>query len=143
MQRWQMEGIKEFRRADKRFDELSDSQLKRLYNNFSEETACASWVTVIPPSTEAFINWAFNSPFEKLKKRSADYCKIEAAEITFLLTDIPLSELDVLCQDIWDHPECYGEGPFNDDWYDFLKLLWVTYPDGKCIQLADLINKGK
>lgn len=51
---------------------------------------------------------------------------------------VAVSEVNKVCQAIWDDPGKYGR--HGDEYYDFLKFLWVKYPDGTEKKLADIVN---
>ncbi len=72
------------------------------------------------------------------KKIDSQICKIFGVDKAegFLLK-VPHAELQTKAQDIWDHPENYRVT--EDSYYDFLKFLWISYPNGSEARLADLI----
>jgi hypothetical protein len=49
--------------------------------------------------------------------------------------------VESVCQDIWNHPSKYSEYQDNTDeaYYEFLKFLWVRFPDGTEERLADCV----
>lgn len=46
-----------------------------------------------------------------------------------------------IAQDIWDNPKKYWDIEDDDNaYYEFLKFLWVEYPDGKEERLTDVVK---
>jgi len=52
----------------------------------------------------------------------------------------PEEEAVMLCKEIWEHPDRFSKyPPLSDDaFYKFTKLLWVQYPGGLEVRLADI-----
>ena len=78
----------------------------------------------------------------ELKHSCLGVCHIFGSEINFD-KHVPESEIVKVCQDIWDNPSKYSDYK-NDSaevYYYFLKYLWVKYPDGKEIRLAEIANR--
>ncbi len=84
----------------------------------------------------------WNNRGETDKTKLGPLCLVRAAEIVFEL-DIPMSEIRVVAKDIYDHPSQYSD--YSDDseasYYNFLKYLYITFPDGKEERLVDFIEK--
>ena len=58
------EGIKLFKVYDKRFLQLNDKHIARLYRIWSELLHAAGWYYVTEVNIKSFCEWAFNSPFD-------------------------------------------------------------------------------
>lgn len=56
------------RKLDERFNELFPDAITKLYKQWSNENNCNNWTTYTPGGIKAFCEWAFNSPFELIKK---------------------------------------------------------------------------
>ena len=68
-------------------------------------------------------------------------CVIFGSEIDFEMT-VSESELKDTAQQIWDHPSTYCQvtDGSEESYYQFLKYLWIKYPDGREDRLADVIK---
>ncbi len=68
-------------------------------------------------------------------------CYIYGSEVTFKKY-VPLEKIQEVCQDIWDNPDQYSEYEKDSDaaYYDFLKFLWVKFPNGEHKRLDDLVQ---
>lgn len=68
-------------------------------------------------------------------------CSIRGTEIVFEQIVAP-ADLEIICHDIWDHPEKYSDYQNGSDgaYYGFLKFLWVKFPDGTEKRLADIVK---
>lgn len=76
-----------------------------------------------------------------LKETEAKCCKIVGSEewAGFYYICSP-KRIKAVCKRIWDNPEKYAKRKLGDDYYDFLKFLWVKYPDGKEVLLAEVVD---
>lgn len=96
---------------------------------------------------ESFKNIAkqflLSEPSRMQVSRCEETAKIFTCEINgtgFPIT-VPMSELAEKAQEIWDHPNrfCNVEPGTSEAYYDFLKFLWVEYPDGSERRLVDIV----
>ena len=60
-----------------------------------------------------------------------------AEEFEYFCNEENLKEV---CLDIWNNPEKWAERRLGDVYYDFLKYIWILYPDRKDIRLAEFIR---
>jgi len=67
-------------------------------------------------------------------------CRIYGSVIDFEKFVAP-EDVKAVCQDIWDHPDKYSKYSYGseDAYYEFLKFLWVEFPDGRYERLTDLV----
>jgi hypothetical protein len=90
------------------------------------------------------------SPYAKLlkqlQKTANDYfnggmCKIIECDMG-LIIEVPLNDVKETCQDIWDNPEKYSDYQAGTEsaYYDFLKYLYVEFPDGEAKELTNLVD---
>jgi len=82
---------------------------------------------------------------EELKLRKSEtektICKIRGADNAYgFKKNCDISEIVECCQDIWDNPEKYSDYSGESAYYDFLKYLYVKYPDGTEVNLTDIVN---
>ena len=82
---------------------------------------------------------------KELKLRKAEMektiCKIRGADNAYdFKKDCDISEIVEACQDIWNNPEKYSDYSGEAAYYDFLKYLYVVYPDGTEVNLTDIVN---
>lgn len=56
--------------------------------------------------------------------------------------EVEEEDLVSVCWDIWEHPDKYAGHPLGEPYYDFLKYLWVRYPDGEEIRLAEIVDEN-
>ena len=75
---------------------------------------------------------------KNLVKDNGNECLIFGVEDVDFLMPTTGERLISLCQDIWEDPAEFC-GPLVDPWNNFLKYLWVRYPDGKEERLADIV----
>lgn len=58
--------------------------------------------------------------------------------------EILLSEKSLvnrIAQDIWDNPRDYYDiDQEENEYYEFIKFLWIKYPDGKEVRLSDIVK---
>ena len=54
-------------KKDKRFHSLSQNQIEKLYNEYSE-SLCCSWITMTDKILEDFKSWCFKTPFQSVKE---------------------------------------------------------------------------
>ena len=92
-----------------------------------------------------------NSPYADLlthlQARAKEYfkafnkCSIYGSEVDFERF-VPVEDVKKMCQDIWDHPDKYSDYQPNSEeaYYDFLKYLWVKFPDGRDERLDDQVK---
>ncbi|MGW8300444.1 MAG: hypothetical protein ACWGNO_00165 [Desulfobacterales bacterium] len=73
---------------------------------------------------------------------SLDIVLIKGTYVDFNLS-IEINNLPYRAQHIWDNPSQYSDYPdgSEDAYYNFLKYLWIIFPDGKEVQLAEYIEK--
>jgi len=73
---------------------------------------------------------------------SLDIVLIRGSEVNFNVL-VEFNNLRYRAQHIWDNPSQYSDYPDGSDdaYYNFLKYLWVVFPDGKQVQLAEYIDK--
>ena len=68
-------------------------------------------------------------------------CRIYGSEITF---ELFVSEKDFKekVTNIWDNPSNYWDVKNLSDeaYYDFIKFLWIDFPNGETVRLADYAN---
>jgi len=57
----------------------------------------------------------------------------------FLINLSDLNTLNKICIDIWNNPKEYSKSN-EDDYYDFLKFLWVTIDISEPIRLGDYVG---
>ena len=83
---------------------------------------------------------------EELISRKIDLnktiCKIRGVDNALdFKKNCDVSEVKEICQDIWDNPDKYSDHKKDSEsaYYDFLKFLYVKYPDGKELHLTDVI----
>ena len=89
---------------------------------------------------------AYADLIQSLRQRAQDYfkafgkCWIHGVEIEFEKFVAP-EDIEKICQNIWDHPEKYSEYQEGSEsaYYNFLKFLWVEFPDGTEKRLADIV----
>ena len=74
-----------------------------------------------------------------LSSTNASICKIVGSEIHFSM-EVPEKKIREKCKKIWNNPEGYSDYKNGSDaaYYNFLKYLWVQYPDGKELRLTDI-----
>lgn len=92
-------------------------------------------------------NEAYAELVESLRQQSKVYfkkfqkCLIRGSEIEFEKFVAP-EDVEKVCQDIWDHPDKYSDYQAESDsaYYDFLKYLWVEFPDGTEKRLGDVVK---
>lgn len=73
------------------------------------------------------------------KQTEISVCRIVGADkASGFIFHVAEGELRERCQDIWDHAGDYCK--VNDPYNDFLKYLWVEYPDGEERRLCEVIN---
>ena len=82
---------------------------------------------------------------EELKIRKAEIektiCKFRGADNAYgFKKDCDISEIVKVSQNIWDNPEKYSDYSGEAAYYDFLKYLYVVYPDGTEVNLTDIID---
>jgi len=67
-------------------------------------------------------------------------CKIIGSEIDFML-EVAECEIGAKAKDIWANPGDYWDvcNGTEGAYYKFLKFLWIEYPDGREVRLADII----
>lgn len=65
-------------------------------------------------------------------------CRIYGSEYVFERF-VPISEIDEKALDIWKNPTKYAT--FSDAYYDFLKFLWIEFPNGKIVRLAEHVQE--
>ena len=65
---YQLATIREIRQLNSGLNKLSDCQLRELYAEWSEETACARWISYSKRSIEYFVEWATVAPCDRMKK---------------------------------------------------------------------------
>lgn len=99
---------------------------------------------LLPEPKKSYTKW-----YQGIDEAIEDWCLskkciIFGATIDFKIS-IAESKLYDKCSDIWDHPEKYSKYKAGSEeaYYEFLKFLWVKYPDGKEQQLADITNSEK
>lgn len=68
-------------------------------------------------------------------------CWIYGVEVEFEKIVAP-EDIRAVCQDIWDHPDKYSEYPAKSEaaYYEFLKYLWVVFPNETEKQLVDIVT---
>ena len=89
---------------------------------------------------------AYADLIQSLRQRAQEYfkafgkCWIHGVEIEFEQFVAP-EDIERVCQDIWDYPEKYSEYQAGSEsaYYEFLKFLWVEFPDGSEKRLADMV----
>lgn len=63
--KYQQETIDEIRKQDsKELNKLNDEQIAYLYSYWSEESACAGWLSWSPTGIKNFIEWATTPPYK-------------------------------------------------------------------------------
>jgi len=62
MQAYEYEGIAIFREIEPRLSAYSDIQVCSMYRGWSNETACAGWLSVTDRGAVEFCKWAFTYP---------------------------------------------------------------------------------
>lgn len=74
---------------------------------------------------------------------SLDTVMIKGSEVPFSVL-VDRDNLPYRAQHIWDNPSQYSnyEDGSEDAYYKFLKFLWVIFPDGRQVQLAEYVNHG-
>lgn len=74
-------------------------------------------------------------------KKDKKTCKIFGSEIEFNM-DVKVEDIEKTCADIWNNPSKYSgyRDDSDDNYYNFLKFLWVRVPYKKDIRLADIVN---
>lgn len=83
---------------------------------------------------------------DELKLRQSEIentiCKIRGADKAYgFKKDCDISELKKVCQDIWNRPEKYSDYSGGETaYYEFLKYLWVEFPDGTNENLCDIVD---
>mgnify|MGYP001272942948 CR=1 FL=1 len=90
---------------------------------------------------------AYAGLVESLRQQSKTYfqkfqkCLIRGTGIEFEKFVAP-EDIEKVCQDIWDHPDKYSDYQAESDsaYYDFLKYLWVKFPDGTEKRLSDVVK---
>lgn len=65
-------------------------------------------------------------------------CRIYGSEYVFERF-VAISEIDAKCLDIWKNPRKYAT--FSDAYYGFLKFLWIDFPNGTTVRLAEHIEE--
>ena len=84
---------------------------------------------------------------EHLQRRAKEYfrafnkCRIYGSEIDFEKFVSP-EDVKAVCQDIWDHPDKYSDFQSASEaaYYEFIKFLWVEFPDGRDERLDDQVD---
>lgn len=71
------------------------------------------------------------------------YCRIIGAEDVAFQKYVPAGLIEQTCAEIWNHPNRYSPyAPGSEDaYYNFLKFLWVQYPDGSTKRLAQIATQ--
>ena len=79
--------------------------------------------------------------FEDGTKLPFKTCVIKGSEIEFRKVVLE-ADLEAVVLDIWNHADKYSEFKADSDasYCQFLKFLWVEYPDGTERQLAAVAN---
>ena len=62
MQSYEIEGIALFREIEPKLEGYTDEQVRNMYRAWSNETACAGWLSVTMHGAKAFCEWAFTYP---------------------------------------------------------------------------------
>jgi hypothetical protein len=72
-----------------------------------------------------------------------DETTLKPGEISFELF-VSESDLKAKILDIWDNANEYWDVVANSEnaYYSFLKFLWIDFPNGENIQLADYANEN-
>ena len=65
MQDYQEETLKMIRSRPSKLKWVDDEKLIRLYQEWSENTACAGWLTPCDRSIREFIIWAITPPCDR------------------------------------------------------------------------------
>lgn len=72
--------------------------------------------------------------------KSHAVCVIVGSEIDFKL-EVAEFDVEAKARDIWANPDKYWDVLRDTEraYYGFLKYLWISYPDGREVRLADII----
>jgi len=81
-----------------------------------------------------------NLLFEIRPIKKQDECWIFGSEITFE-KKVPVDKINEVCADIWNNPKQYCDYDGESAYYNFLKYLWVEFPDGSEKRLVDVLEE--
>ena len=73
------------------------------------------------------------------KQKRTKKCLIFGAGYDFEKYVSP-KKIKKVCQKIWNKPQKYSAYGGESAYYDFLKFLWVKFPDGKEERLCNMVN---
>lgn len=78
----------------------------------------------------------------EIKPPDPETCTIFGSEVSFELK-VAESEIRSVTKDIWDHSSKYSDYKDNseDSYYKFTRCLWIRFPDGREVRLADFVNE--
>jgi len=68
MQQYEEYGVVLIKSKSPTLAEIPDAGVAELYRRYSQETACAGWLTLFEKDVPFFLEWVFTSPLDAYRK---------------------------------------------------------------------------